>query len=286
VKFFERSSSSTNNDYLIAFGHRPKLVTIRNGSRTSGLSKTHWIGDKSAYEKFRELEHRKRKHYEHERAVNAAVFADGMTGSPASELHGIVRNVVQDADLPTVGGFVSVLSNRDIGFRYSVYSDVLLDWPKELVDGRELKLSDKFDLSASGQNDRYSVSQISPGYYDMNIVAFYVLTGKLLFVFHGHNNGLADQCVVIPSVEPSAIAATLNTKLGFDFAPLLRVMSAREGISPTVQRLNPDHGIALSLYCEADTMPKAAALLPKSIMTQRKRDLIGSEEPYRNLPKF
>jgi hypothetical protein len=172
VKFFESSSSLTNNDYLIAFGHRPKLVTIRNGRRTSGLSKTHWIGDKSAYEKFRELEHRERRRSEHGRAVNAAVFADEMTGSPASELHGIMRNVVQDADLPTIGGFVSVLSNRDIGFRYSVYSDVLLDWPKELVDGRELELSDKFDLSASGETSvRISVHAV-PDIGQVNAHAF------------------------------------------------------------------------------------------------------------------
>jgi hypothetical protein len=95
--------------------------------------------------------------------------------------------------------------------------------------------------------------EISPGYYDMNIVAFYMLKGKLLLVFYGLNNGIADQCIVIPGV---AIATTLNAKLGFDFAPLLMVMSAREGLSRTVRRATPDHGIAVSLYCEANTMPK------------------------------
>jgi hypothetical protein len=57
VQFFEASSSSTGNDYIIAFGNNPKLVTIRDGRRTAGASKTHWIGDKDAYEKFREYEH-------------------------------------------------------------------------------------------------------------------------------------------------------------------------------------------------------------------------------------
>src|SRR5579862_8847361 len=50
VTFFESSSASTNNDYIIAFGQPPRLVTVRNGRRTSGLSKTHWIGDKAAFE--------------------------------------------------------------------------------------------------------------------------------------------------------------------------------------------------------------------------------------------
>jgi hypothetical protein len=59
----------------------------RSGCRPhDGESKTHWIGDKAAYEKFRECEHDGRKRYEHDRAVNAAVFADEMSGSPASDL--------------------------------------------------------------------------------------------------------------------------------------------------------------------------------------------------------
>lgn len=66
-------------------------MAIRDGRRTSRLSKTHWIGDKAAYEKFREYEDRARDRYEHKRAVNAALFADEMSGSPASDLHGVVR---------------------------------------------------------------------------------------------------------------------------------------------------------------------------------------------------
>ena len=103
---------------------------------------------------------------------------------------------------------------------------------------------------------RFSISQISPGYYDMNMVAFYLLKGRLLIVFHGVNNGPANKCSVLPGVEPSEIASTLNEKLGFDFAALCRVMSSREGYSSPAQRTKPEHGIAMSLYCEADTMPK------------------------------
>jgi len=259
VSFFEASSSSTNNDYLVAFGKNPKLVTIRRGRRISSISKTHWIGDKDAFEKFREYEHRARHRYEHQRAVNAAIFADEMTGSPASDLHGIMRNVVQDRELTTVGGFVSVLSGRDIGFRYSVYSDVLLDWPKELIGDQTLQLTDKFDLSVSGENDRFSTNQISPGYYNMNIVAFYLLKGRLLIIFYGTNNGLANQCLAFTNVEPSDIASTLNEKLGFDFKALCMVMSARKEYSGSIQRTKPEYGISMNLYCEVNTMPKVSS---------------------------
>jgi hypothetical protein len=142
VRFFEQASARTGNDYILAFGSPPTLVTVRDGHRLRSLSKTHWIGSKEAFENFRELEHRQRNRYEHRRAVNAAIFADEMEGSPASDLHGVMRNIVFDPAIPSVGGFVTVISNRDIGFRYSAYSDVLLDWPSGLVDS--LSYTDKF----------------------------------------------------------------------------------------------------------------------------------------------
>lgn len=261
VRFFERSSSRTGNDYILAFGATPKLVTVRDGKRMQSLSKTHWIGDKQGFEKFREYEHRQRDRYEHRRAINAALFADEMGGSPASDLHGVMRNVVLDPAVPSVRGFVTVLANRDIGFRYSAYSDVLLDWPEDLSGTRTLQLTDKFDLVASGENDRYSVSQISPGYYNMDIVAFYLLKGRLLIVFRGCKGGLPGQCISFPNIEPARIAATLDEKLGFDFRALCIVMSSREGLSLPHQRPNPDYGIAVNLYCEANTFPKPQSVV-------------------------
>ena len=208
TSFFEASSTATNNDYIIAFADSAKLVTIRDGHRTTGLSKTHWIGDKDAFGRFREHEHRLRHRYEHGRAVNAAMFADEMAGSPASDLYSVMRNVVSDPEVPSVGGFVTVLSNHDFGFRFSVYSDILFDWPVDLDGGHVLRLTDKHALSASGENDRYSINQISPGYYDVNLVAFYVLKGRLLVVFYEATGG-ASTCVIVADVEPERISATL-----------------------------------------------------------------------------
>src|ERR1700731_4496772 len=178
-----------------------------------------------------------------------------MTGSPASDLYSVMRNVLLNRDVPPVGGFVTVLSNRNIGFRFSVYSDVLLDWPMELDENKILQLTDKFDLRASGENDRYSVSQISPGYYDMNAVAFYVLKGQLLVAFYEVQGG-GTACVTFPNVEASRIAATLDEKLGFPFNAMCLVMSAREGVALPLMRPKPNHGLGMNLYCEVNTMPK------------------------------
>ncbi|MGA2492285.1 MAG: hypothetical protein ABSF67_04970 [Roseiarcus sp.] len=256
VGFFESSSAETENQYLIAFGRNPRLITIREGRRVDRIAKTHWIGDRDAFERFREYETRRRERPEHRRAVNAALLADEMTGSPASDLYSAMKNVVVDKDMASVGGFVSLISNRDIGFRYSVYSDMLLDWPKELAEGRNFNLNDPFTLRSTGENDRFSVNQISPGYYDANITAFYVLKGRLLYIFYGLNNGLADRCVVVDKVEPQAIAATINAKLGFDLSPLLLVMSARNDFPAVATRTDPKSGVAMGLFCEANTMPK------------------------------
>lgn len=256
VEYFERSSAKTNNDYIVAFGSTANLISVKNGRRTQGLSKTHWIGDKDAYERFREYEHRARRRYEHGSSSNAALFADEMNNSPASDLYSVMRNVVADPDIDTVGGFVTVIGNRDIGFRHSVYSDVLLDWPKELTGKRELQYTDKFDFTASGENDRFSVSQISAGYYNMNIAAFYVLKGKLLYLFHGVDNGLADRCIVFRDIEPSSIASTLNEALGFDYRTLCCVMSSRNEFPLDMSMRKPGDGLSIPLFCEANTMPK------------------------------
>jgi hypothetical protein len=182
-----------------------------------------------------------------------------MAGSPASDLYSVVRNVVLDREVLTAGGFVSVISSRDIGFRFSAYSDVLFDWPLELSNGCKLQLTDKLDLHASDENDRFSVSQISPGYYNMNLVAFYVLKGRLLIVFHGVNNGLANGCSFFPDIEPQQIASTLDEKFKFDFRALFMIMSARAEFPTAVKRADPKYGLALGLYCEASTMPKLPA---------------------------
>lgn len=257
IRFFENSSTYTNNDYILAFSNPAKITTIRNGFSTVGLSKTHWIGDQDAYERFREYEHRQRRRQLQGRAVNAALFADEMNGSPASDLYSTMRNIINDKAVPSVGGFVSLISNRDIGFRFSVYSDVLLDWPLELDQDTELQYGNKFDLKASGENDRCSISQISPGYYNMNAVAFYVLKGRLLVVFYETADD-GTVCVPFKNVEPGQIASTLDEKLGFPFHAMCLVMSARKEYSEPIRRSDPKYGLGIGLFCEANTFPNPA----------------------------
>ena len=122
---------------------------------------------------------------------------------------------------PSVGGFVTVISNRDIGFRFSVYSDVLVDWPLSLSEFSDLELTDKIDLVGTNENDRFSVSQISPGYYNLNVVAFYLLKGQLLVVLLGCSGGSPGQCLVFPGIEPQAVAGVLDDKLGFIPIPFI-----------------------------------------------------------------
>ncbi|MDB5539237.1 MAG: hypothetical protein JWQ89_964 [Devosia sp.] len=255
IDFFEKSSKDTNNDYIVAFADTGRLTTIRDGRRTSGVATLHWVGDKRAFERFREHEFRKKRRQHHGRAVNAVLFADEMEGSPASELYSTMREVVLDRDIDSVGGFVTVLSNRDLGFRFSVYSDVLLDWPAGPTGECDLRMEDTFDLNASGENERFSVSQVSPGYYNCNCVAFYVLKGGLLYVLQ-HSRGGEMQC--IQGVPPSRVADAIDGAIGFPFGALSLVMSSRPdgGFKP---RSRPEQGVQISLFCELNTMPVPAS---------------------------
>jgi hypothetical protein len=134
ISFFENSSASTGNDYIIAFDSNPKLVKIVDGKRVHSIAKTVWIGDHAAYERFREYGAKSRPSVDSRRAMNAVLFADEPTNSPASDLYSTMRHLIADKNIASVGGFVSVISNRDNGFRFSVYSDMLYDWPKEKSD--------------------------------------------------------------------------------------------------------------------------------------------------------
>jgi hypothetical protein len=79
VSFFEQSSAKSGNDYLIAFSDNPRLVKIIDGKRVPSIATTAWIGDKAAYERFREYEAKQRPSVEHGRAMNAVLFADELT---------------------------------------------------------------------------------------------------------------------------------------------------------------------------------------------------------------
>jgi hypothetical protein len=225
VAFFERSSGATGNDYLIAFANPVRLIKIADGKRVSSVSKTQWIGDHAAYSRFREYEARHRPRPEQGRAINAVLFADEMVNSPASDLFSAMRNIVADRAITSAGGFVSVISNRDNGFRYSAYSDMLYDWPAGKPEDYSLQLTDRIAFTATNENATFAVVQVSPGLMNLNVVAFYFTKARKLFFFYGKDNGLANQCQVFQDVPPGQIYDTLNAFARYDSKWLLMVTS-------------------------------------------------------------
>ena len=256
IGFFEQSSVATGNDYLIAFANPARLVKIADGKRINSVSKTQWIGDQEAYSRFREYESRQHPRYEQGRAINAALFADEMANSPASDLFSAMRNIVANPSMMSVGGFVSVISNRDNGFRFSAYSDMLYDWPKNKSQDYSLELTDQIAFTATDENASFALVQVSPGFMNMNLVAFYFTKGKKLFFFYGKDNGLADQCHVFRDVSATKIYETLNAFVRFDLKWLLMVTSPQSagGQFDTSGIKTP--GNQFAFFCDANTFPK------------------------------
>jgi hypothetical protein len=259
ITFFEKSSKATGNDYLIAFANPPRLIRILDGKPVSSLSKTAWIGDKNAYERFREFEARKRRFPQRGRALNVAYFADEMADSPASDLFSTMRNVSADSSVVSAGGFIPVISNRPNGFRFSVYCDMLFDWPQAKSEEYEYANTDKISLQASGENENFSIAQVSPGYMGMNLVAFYFVKSRKLFFFHGRDFGLANQCHVFPDVSANSIHTVLNDFMRADLNWLLTVTSPRNagpyvGETPTIKT----PGAQLAFMVDANTFPKSS----------------------------
>ena len=257
IHFFEQSSKQTGNDYLIAFAKTARLVKIKGGSRQEGGSKTVWIGDHAAFTRFREYEMRRVPHPQEGRAINAAYFADELPKSPASDLFSTMRNVVFDPSINSVGGFVLVISNRDNGFRFSVYCDMLYDWPALQSEDYEFAYADKVALQASGENAEFSVAQISSGFMGLNLVAFYYVKAKKLFFFCGRDHGLPTLCKVFDGVPATEIHEVLNKFLGADLRWLVTITTPRSS-GPYRENILATPGSQLSIFVNANTFPKSA----------------------------
>ena len=262
TSFFEKASAKSGNDYLIAFARQAKLVKIIDGQRMPSAAKTQWIGDKAAYERFREYEAKARKGFEAGRAVNAVLFADEIDKSPASDLYSTMRHVIADPQLTTVGGFAYVLSDRLEAFRQSVYCDMLFDWPAAESEDFVLQYKDQIDFGASGENWGFAVAQASPGYLNLNAAAFYWLSGRIMFVFSGHGGSLLMKCSVLKDVEPLQMTARLNAHFGEDFGWLVQVLSAAPSETMTKFRESPiaggANGVGFQMLCHVNTFPKMA----------------------------
>lgn len=253
ISFFELAGRKTGCDFIVGFSHTGKLVSIKDGLRCTGVAKTHWIGDFVAYKRFCEYQYRKKEKPEHGRAISSVMFADEEKGSPASDIYSIMRNVVADREITSVGGFVTVISNRESEFRFSVYSDILMDWPIELTSGQDIQLTDKINLISTGENDRFSISQISLGYYNINMCAIYILKGNILCLL-SEPDERSDGCVIIKNVAPNKIEETIDRVIGFPSRALSLIMSSRKETIAPFRIRSPNEGLGLNLYCEANTM--------------------------------
>ncbi|MGD0192469.1 MAG: hypothetical protein ABSD74_17160 [Rhizomicrobium sp.] len=263
IAYFERASENSGNDYLIAFAKYTKLVKIADGKRVNSVAKTQWIGDQSAYERFREYESKARIFPEAGRAINGVLFADEIDKSPASDLYSTMRRVISDREMPNVGGFAYVVSDRLEHFRQSVYCDMLFDWPASAAEQFNLQLNDQIDLGASGENRQFSIAQASPGYLGLNLAVFYLLAAKKLFVFGATTSDPVMRCRTLSDVEPQGISGSLKEHCGQDWNWLIQVMSVAPDASSTRFREIPvmdgPSGLKMSFYCHVNTFPRTAA---------------------------
>ena len=259
ARFFEASSKATGNDYLIAFANPARIIKIADGKRADSRSKTQWIGDHAAYTRFRSYETRNQSRSEHGRAINGVLFADELPNSPASDLFSTMRSVVADRSITSAGGFVSVITNFDNGFRFSVYSDMLYDWPSGKPADYNLALSDAIAFTSTNENASFAVAQVSPGFMGLNHVAFYFTSAKKLFFFYGLPYCLADQCQVFRDVPATAIYETLNSFVRADLKWLLLITSPRSS-GPYVPAANiKTPGVQFSFFTEANTFPPSTS---------------------------
>jgi hypothetical protein len=110
--------------------------------------------------------------------------------------------------------------------------------------------------NAANNERHFSVAQISPGFMNVNLVAFYLVRPKVLFLFYGRSFGLANRCHVFREVPAVEIAQTLNAFIQFDLNWLLLITSPQlpTGQIDTSSIENP--GAQFAFQCDANTFPK------------------------------
>jgi hypothetical protein len=105
----------------------------------------------------------------------------------------------------------------------------------------------------------------STGYLGLNVVGFYLLKARKVFLFLGERNGLAMQCHVLSDVPPTEIAKRLSECIGFDPRWLLTIMAAAPNRTSSVdrwpRRTESPSGIELLILCHANTFPPTEAKL-------------------------
>jgi hypothetical protein len=256
VSYFEESSRRTENEYLLAFSTTARLIKIVKGKRVEGTSNTQWIGDKDAYEAFRQYEGRARNSVEHGRAMTGLFVWNENEGSPSSDLYSIMRQVVFGRAVESVGGLVSILSNHEGGFRPPAMSDMLFDWPADLGHDADIQLESPISINVSGENKEQSLNIFATGFIGLTLIGYYFLSGRTALLFHPETNVMADTCTVIRDVEPNDIAKRLNDKLGADWRWQMLIGSPESAGSLQSAQISDEklNGMRLGFKCHCNTI--------------------------------
>lgn len=254
VSFFEAASNRTANDFIIAFSKYPKLVKIVDGKRQPNSASTMWIGDRAAFELFREIETGSKKKPQSGRALSGVLMADG-EDTIASELYSTMRNVVFGKQIESVGGFAPVVSNSAEGFHFPCLSDILYDWPDGVSEEFDFENEAKVTLGSSGENQEYSVSMFTSGYANFSLVGFYFLAAKKAFVFAPVQTLMSDRCVVIKDVYATDLPAKLTKAFGRDMGWRIWISGPNPNLSSTYFRpkVQDDRGTQLGFLTHCNT---------------------------------
>lgn len=265
VSYFEESSRRTENEYLLAFADTAKIAKIAKGKRQPAISTTQWIGDKDAYEAFREHEAKARRSPEHPHAFSAVAVWNEPDASPTSDLYSTMRRVVYDGSVRSVGGLVTAISNIDGGFRPPSITDVLYNWPATLPPDDQLNYELKVGLTVDGENVGQSSNLFGTPYKGLNLYGFYFLAGRLVLVFYPTTTLLADKLLILRNVEPNDIATELQKHFDADLGWQILIASAENASSDSLQtdHSRSNDGMRFSFQVHCNTFPPSGVQVPR-----------------------
>lgn len=205
TEFFCLSSKETQNDYLMMHSATLAVVKISNGKSYKTSGQQSWIGDYTAFERFREYQAKVRKGPDI--WVMHSWQQQGKNNEQGLKFLHDFELTIEDPEIHSVGDFYTIATNTKSGFKFLPVSKMYFD-----------SLGKNPINPWFGENFDYSYSIAAPKCAGINAVAFYYGRARVAYIFYSQTApGVANKCKILRNVAVAEFVDTCRAAVGIEF---------------------------------------------------------------------
>jgi hypothetical protein len=161
LNFFSKSSSDTNNDYILVFLNPLRILKISSGVANRTLSGELWIGDQAARTRYLEYANKKRKGADIWKMHTWSHIDNSQDSEKFSRIFAPFQSTLEDPEIISAGNFYTVATNVGAEFKFMAFATIYFDnfGPNPMTP-------------TSGENFEYRFSVLAPMQSGVNACAF------------------------------------------------------------------------------------------------------------------